>query len=148
MKTEVELSPPEKKMLQTALNSGGHRVTLEVLAKESGRSINYVYQKLQEPTFKELFMEALRGSLLAEVPEIMGAFVMKAKEGSFSHGKLLLEIAGIYNNESNINIKAQIEAKQAPMLNESEKAAFVRATLAEYLPDSPELLVEGVEKDD
>ena len=146
MKTEVELSPPEKKMLQTALNSSGHRVTLEVLAKESGRSINYVYQKLQEPTFKELFMEALRGSLLAEVPEIMGAFVMKAKEGSFPHGKLLLEIAGIYNNESNINIKAQIEAKQAPMLNEIEKAAFVRATLAEYLPDSATLLTEGVDK--
>lgn len=132
MKEIVDLTKEERKMLQTALNSGGKRVTLELLAKDCNRSVNFVYQKLQEPAFKELFMDALRGSLLAEVPEIMGAFVTKAKEGSFPHGKLLLEIAGIYNNESNLNIRAQIEAKQAPMMSEDEKMEFVRATLAEF----------------
>ncbi len=126
---EPLLSKPEKQMLKLARESGGHRVTLEQLAKASGRSINYVYEKMQDPDFRELFSAALRGSLMSEMPEILGVFIEKAKEGSFAHGKLLLELTKVYNQESNLNINANVVAHRGSDMSAEERRQFLEATL-------------------
>lgn len=35
---------------------------------------------------------------------LINAFVEQAANGSFPHGKVLLEMAGLYNNQLNLNI--------------------------------------------
>jgi len=123
------LSKPEQKMIKVAMESGGHRVTLEQLSKASGRSLNYVYEKMQDPDFRELFSAALRGALMSEMPEILGVFLEKAKEGSYAHGKLLLEMTKIYNQESNLNINAQVTAYKGSEMSPEERQKFLEATL-------------------
>lgn len=129
----MQINDAEKKMLEVAAQSGGHRVTLDALAKACGKQPDFVYKKLQEPHFRQLFTEALRGALMVEVPEIVSSFLTEAKKGSFQHGKLLLEIAGVYTQDTNVNINALVASKEAPLLTKEEKDDFIKATLANYI---------------
>lgn len=131
-KQDNRLSTPEKKMLSLAINSSGQRVTLEDLANASGKSVDFVIKKLQEDSFREIFLDAMKGSISVAMPEVVSAFISKACEGSFPHGKLLMEIVGLYSEESSVNVNATIKAQAVPSMTEEEKDQFLRATLEQH----------------
>ena len=140
MITDIKLSKKDKKILKFASQSGqkGHdRLTIEQIALDTGCTEDYIYSKLSDVTFRGLFFETLKTSLAVEVPAILQMFVKEAKGGSFKHGKLILEIAGVYNEETNINLKAKVDLEGSPFASEEDKAKFVRATFGGLLEDSP-----------
>lgn len=135
---DVDLSRADKKLLQVAVESGaGMRLTVEDLAEMSGRSVKFVYERLMDPQFRSMFYEALRSSMTAEVPAILNKFAALGREGSFKHGKLILEISGMYNEESTVNVNASVTSSNGVFKSEQEKDDFFKATLVKYI-ESPE----------
>jgi len=131
---DPKLSRAEKKLLQAALESGqadGDRLTIDQIAESTGNSVAFVYKKLQDQEFKTMFMEALRSSHVAEVPAILQKFADLGRQGSFKHGKLILELAGVYSEESTVNVKTDLGAD--PFKSDEERQDFARRTLEKYM---------------
>lgn len=134
---ERKLSRADKKLLQAALESGQNsRLTMDEIAEKTGRSVSYVYERLQDPEFKAMFMESMRVSMVAESPAILQKFAELAKEGSFKHGKLVLELSGLYAEESKLTVDAHVASVESPFGSDEEKADFLRATLSKHLEKS------------
>ena len=56
---------------------------------------------------------------------------MEAKAGSFKHGKLILELSGLYNEETNLNVNATVAVGESPFKSEEDRSKFLKATLQE-----------------
>ena len=125
-----ELTDVEERILLVAGDySPGGRLSAEELAEKADTSVQVVYEKLQDPQFRDMFLEVMTNSLSAEVPSILNAFVSKGKEGSFKHGKLLLEIAGVYHEKKEIKGKVGVSDSEEPFKDEEQKTAFMQDTL-------------------
>jgi len=127
----MELSKTDAKILRAVHDSHGRRLSLEEMADKAGVSPERVHRRLQDQSFRELFLETIRQSLVVEVPEILSAFVDRAKHGDFKHGKLILEMSGAYEEKS----KAQVEVSmsESPFKSEEDRKKFVKATLEEFV---------------
>ncbi len=137
---ERTLTRIDKKLLQVAANLGqDERVDIRRIADEIGRSPQFVYQRLQDPEFRSMFLEAIRMSLMAETPAILQKFVEMAKAGSFKHGKLILEIAGAHEDGTKVTHEGSVtHIGEVPFADEQQRGAFIRATLTKYLPATDE----------
>jgi len=130
----AEFNRAEKKLLQAAVETGSsNRMTLDDLAEKTGRSPQFVYEKLKDPEFRAVFVEGLKTSLVAETPEILKKFAELGKEGSYKHGKLILEITKVYSEETKVNVDANVTTTENPFKNEEDKAEFMKATLEKYI---------------
>jgi len=130
----MALTDLEKKVLKIVSSEAGRRLTVEELADRVGCQASTVYKRLQNKEFRDLFMEAMRNSIAASVPEVMNAFIDRAKTGSFKHGKLILEVSGIY--EETKNIKADVGmSEESPFKDDNETKDFLKKTLSAALSD-------------
>lgn len=128
------LTELETRVLKAASKESGRRLTVEELSKKVGCSPGTIYQRLQNKEFRQLFMETMRNSVAEAVPEVLNAFSDKAKEGEFKHGKLLLEIAGIYEEKKNITAEVGI-TEESPFKDEKESKEFLKKTLAKAISE-------------
>ncbi len=117
------------KSVAEAGRAGKERVTIHYIADRAGVSIDVLYKKLQDSKFRGLFIDAMRGSLVAEAPAILQKFVELAKEGYFKHGKLVLEIAGIYTENKNINLDAKVDNQINPFKTSEERQEFLQSLI-------------------
>jgi hypothetical protein len=136
--SELKLSKVEKKILAAASECGQNRMTAEAIADLAGCSSALVCKKLQRPEFRQLFVECVQTSLVVETPAILHTFTNAAKEGSFKHGKLVLEMAGVYQEKQKVEIGGKVEVGDSPFKTDEEKASFLTATVAEYLKKTAE----------
>ncbi len=127
----------ETKLLKAVVAPAGRRLSIEELAETVSCKPDTIYQRLTDnPDFRELFKEALTGSLTGEVPEILNAFSDQAKSGSFKHGKLILEITGVYKEDKKHTLDVNVHEAEMPFKSDEERRAFLQATLSEVLQDA------------
>jgi hypothetical protein len=124
-----EFTQLETRILKAAASAAGNRVTIEYLADQAGCSVGTIYKRLQDPDFRAMFLETMKGLIVAEVPEILQKFAEKGKEGSYQHGKLILEIAGAYLEKKEISGDFSLREDETPFEDEKEIREFVKATL-------------------
>ena len=125
------LNKNEKKILTEAMNCGAQKLTVTAIAKKVGVKPEYVVEKLKKPEFRQLFVESMQDGIVAEAPAILHSFVNAAKEGSFQHGKLILELAGVHQENQRIDLHAKMEVEQSLFKSDDERRDFLKATLAE-----------------
>lgn len=133
--SNATLTKKDKKILQVASqmgNMGMNRLTVEQIAKEAGTRADFIYERLSDAEFKRLFFETLRSSLAIETPAILKKFVEEAKKGSFKHGKLILEISGLYSEETNINLRGKLDVTESPFESDMDRAEFLKDTLGRH----------------
>lgn len=136
--SDMKLSRRDIRILKFAAQAGGtdmDRFTLEQIANDSGCTVEFIHKRLSDFEFRNLFFETLKTSLAVETPAILQKFVMEAKSGSFKHGKLILELAGLYNEETNVNVNANVTVGESPFRSAEDRSKFLQATLKEYLPE-------------
>lgn len=128
---KYSLTKTEREILMAAGEASPEKgLSVEAISEKTGISQDRIYEKLQRNEFRELFLEALTNSLAAEVPSILHAFVQQGKSGSFNHGKLLLEITGVYKEKKEIKNRHMLSSdNENPFKDESERKDFVRQTL-------------------
>lgn len=135
---DMKLSRRDIKILQFAAQASGthmDRFTLEQISKDAGCTVEFIHKRLSDFEFRSLFFETLKTSLAVETPAILQKFVLEAKSGSFKHGKLILELAGLYNEETNVNVNANVTVGESPFRSAEDRSKFLQATLKEYLPE-------------
>lgn len=120
----------ETKILKALATAGGGRMTMTELAAKVGASPDTIYNRLQNQGFRDIFIETLRNSLAGEVPQVLRAFIDAAVAGSFQHGKMVLELAGMHKEESTINLNAQIRDGEQPFKDAEQRQEFLSSTLA------------------
>jgi len=128
MTEERKLSPKEKKLLGAVARIGQEALTPESLAAESGLSVQAVCEKLEDKSFRELFNSAVKGALAVESLEILHQFSEMGKKGSYQHGKLVLEIAGMHNDKQTIDFKGEMEVTDKIFKSEEERQKFLMST--------------------
>lgn len=136
---EPSLSQRDKEILKFAVNSGASgqgRVTIEQIADGTGCTVDYIYKRLSNLEFRSLFFETLRSCLAVEIPAILEKFVEAARDGSYRHGKLVLEIAGLYNAETNVNLKADVGVRESPFKSDKDRKRFLEETLKDFIDTS------------
>lgn len=128
---DANLSAVERRILKAVRETARSRITLESLAEKAKCKPDIIYKRLEEnEEFNRLFKETMVTSLLVEVPEILHVFVEKAKEGSFKHGKLILDIAGVYEEKKKIDLNGTVNVEESPFASPEERREFLKATLA------------------
>ena len=129
----MKLDSIATKILSAALESGQRRMPVEAIARHAGCSIETLSKRLKDPEFKQLFLETMKSSLLAETPEILSAFLTEAKSGSFKHGKLILEITEVYAEKKRVDMDANLKVdNSSPFANDEERKEFLKATISKY----------------
>lgn len=130
-----EITELEQNILKTAAQLEGKRFTIEEIADKVGCSPLTIHKRLQDEEFRELFLDTLKNSLSAEVPEVLNSFVERAKGGSFKHGKLVLEIAGVYKEKKEIKGDFGLHSGESPFENDEERRHFLKDTLSRALEE-------------
>lgn len=131
-------TPSQKKILATVRSCGQDNLTADVLALKAGIKIEKLYEVLADPEFREIFNGVVRTSVLAETPAILHKFIEEGKQGSFPHGKLVLELAGIHQDKQKLELEGNVEFTETPFKSDDEKRAFVEATLSKITPKEEE----------
>lgn len=135
--TRGNLGATGEKIIRALAAAGQRRISVEELSKLSGVGVDIIYRKLEDPDFKGLFLETLKNAIVSETPEIIYAFIEKAKKGQFKQGKLLLEISGLYTEKKEVS--AEVKTTEVPFKTDEERKKFIEATFAGYIkPDSTE----------
>lgn len=136
---EIPLSRLEKRILKEVVRAYGRRLTMEELATASNTTVEKVYRCLERPEFRQLFVESMQVSLVADTPSILNKFAELAKAGQFNHGKLILEIAGVYTEKQ--KLEAEIRTFDSPFKTDEERERFIEALIqrrAEEKAEEPE----------
>ncbi len=139
--SNAKISKKDKSILKFVAQQGNlrkERMSVEQIAKGTNCSVDYIYDKLTNENFRNLFFDVLKSALAIETPSILEKFVSEAQNGSFSHGKLVLELAGMYNESKNVNLKAQVSMDNSPFANKEERTEFLKATLEDFLTEDAE----------
>lgn len=134
-----KISVEEKKILAAALKCGEKRLSVSGLAEESGVKKTVICEKLKNPEFRQLFSEVMQAALTAETPEILHTFVSAAKEGSFKHGKLILELTGVYSEKQKIELGGKVELTETLFKSDEDRESFAKATLDKLLRKEEDL---------
>lgn len=125
---ETEYSPTkqEKKLLEALLNPELRTKKISVICDTIKLDRNVYYRAMKKEGFRELLNREAKALVGESVIPIINAFKKQAEKGSFFHGKILLEMAGMYTEKQEIKVEAHIDLadrmkKARERLNGSQK---------------------------
>jgi hypothetical protein len=91
--------------------------TVEMLAEEIGVNAATLWRWSKLPGLDEEVKRLIRGSLGKKLPDLYGALIREAEQGSFPHLRMALEMIGEYvptqhnRNESSGEVKLVVETQ-------------------------------------
>ena len=100
--TEYRPTLAERKLLEVLLNPEFRTATVTDICQCAGISRQTYYKTIKKPEFMELYESQSRDLVRAAVGPVINAFVRAAKEGSYPHGKVILEMAGLYTEAKKV----------------------------------------------
>ncbi len=122
-----QLTELEAKVLKALSRAGNNRVSVEELAERVGCKTETIYSKLQEAGFRRLFLEVMNNTVVADVPEVLNSVRDAAKQGQYQQAKMILELAGVYENRT--KVEATVHVGENPFKDDAERREFLRRTL-------------------
>jgi len=94
--TEYRPTTGELKLLEVLLNPEFRNKSVTEICSIAGVSRQTYYRAFEKPQFVALYESRAKDLVRAAVGPVINAFVKAAKEGSYPHGKVILEMAGLY----------------------------------------------------
>lgn len=86
----------EKKILEAMLNPANRLKTITEICDIAGVSRKAYYRAFEKPDFMDHYKQESKALASKHIGQVLNAFVKEASRGSFQHGKVLLEMAGLY----------------------------------------------------
>lgn len=123
----MEVTELEGKVLKALAKAGNNRVSIEELAKQVNCKPETIYQRLQQEGFRRLFLEVMNNTIVADVPEVLNSVRDAAKQGQPQQAKMILELAGVYEQKSKVEINAYVG--EDPFKNDDERKEFLKRTI-------------------
>lgn len=123
-------SQAEQKLLNIVLRPENSILNVTEICKMAEVSRDTFYRVMKNPDFKRLLREEAFNLIDPALPGVINRFIKEAKDGSFSHGKVVLEMGKVYTPKArfegvmvNMGIKGLIEKlkKHPDRITEEER---------------------------
>jgi len=107
--TKYEPTPCEQRILEALLNPENRLKKVTEICRIAEVDRKTYYKAFNKPEFIDLVEDESRRLVLAAVLPIVHTFVKEAKKGSYQHGKVLLEMAGLYCEKKELELSGTIK---------------------------------------
>lgn len=109
--TEYEPTEKEKNLLEVLLNPENRMKSITDICKLANCSRPIFYEAFSKPEFVTVYEQKSKELIKQSVGPVLNTFVREALRGSFQHGKVVLEMAGVYTekHETNVNVNQKLE---------------------------------------
>lgn len=130
--TDYEPSLSEEKLLEVLLNPQYRMKSITEVCRIAEIDRSTYYRAFAKPGFNELYKQKSIELVNQQVAPVINAFVAEAKRGSFQHGKVLLEMGGVYTEKQQVEATNTNFNTELTELSPEERAARI-AELQEKL---------------
>lgn len=107
--TEYKLTEKEKNLLEVLLNPENRMKSITDICKLAKCSRPIYYEAFSKPGFVEIYKQRSMELIKQSIAPVLNTFIREAQRGSFQHGKVLLEMAGIYTEKQQLEHSGKIE---------------------------------------
>lgn len=138
--TDTGLTKKEQELLELLLNPQHRTKTVTEICKLADCSRTVYYKAFQKPEFKQKYEDEAKELVKQAIGPVVNTFIREALRGSFQHGKVILEMAGIYSEKSSLDITVDVVVDRRKRLLELLETPHKQAIDADYevLSDCPE----------
>ncbi len=106
--TEYKPTEKEKNLLEVLLNPENRMKSVTDICKLAKCTRPVYYEAFSKPGFVSLYKAQSMDLVRQSVAPILNTFVREALRGSFQHGKVLLEMADVYTENSKMELSGQV----------------------------------------
>ncbi len=107
--TKYEPTEKEKNLLEVLLNPDYRMKSITAICKAAKCSRPIYYEAFSKPDFVKLYKSQSTDLVKQSVAPVINTFIREAQRGSFQHGKVLLEMAGIYSEKSDVSLSGSLD---------------------------------------
>lgn len=107
--TEYEPTEKEKNLLEVLLNPENRMKSITDICKLAICTRPVYYEAFAKPGFVNIYNKQSVDLVKQSVSSVLNTFIREAQRGSFQHGKVILEMAGIYTEKSDVKVSGSLE---------------------------------------
>lgn len=102
--TGYEPTEKEKNLLEVLINPENRMKSITDICKLAKCSRPVYYDAFSKPGFVQLYEQKSKDLIKQAVAPVINTFIREAQRGSFQHGKVILEMAGMYAEKQQMDI--------------------------------------------
>lgn len=106
---EQNLTKAEENLLEVLLNPENRMKSVTEICKAAKIERATYYRAFAKPDFVRIYNKQSIDLVKQCVSPVINSFIREAQRGSFQHGKILLEMAGLYSENSNVKLSGSVE---------------------------------------
>lgn len=115
----------ENALLEVLLNPDNRRKSVTEICRLAGCSRQVWYDAFDKSDFRALYETKVKDLVKQSIGPIVNAFVEAAKRGEYQQGKVILEMAGLYNEKSSVDVSVSGELQIQDMSREQRRARMI-----------------------
>jgi hypothetical protein len=96
-------TPGEQKLLDVLMDPESRVLTVTARCEKAGVDRTVYYDAFKKPGFVRLYRDMCVSLISQNLGPIIRAFEKEAMKGSYNHGKVLLEMAGLYTEKKEVS---------------------------------------------
>lgn len=105
---EQNLTKAEQSLLEALLNPENRMKSVADICKAAKVDRSTYYRAFQKQEFVEVYNRHSVNLVKQNVASVINTFIREAQRGSFQHGKVILEMAGIYAEKQDIKVSGSM----------------------------------------
>ena len=113
--TDYEPTEKEKNLLEVLLNPENRMKSITDICKLAKCTRPVYYEAFAKPGFVEIHNKYSVDLVKQSVSSVLNTFIREAQRGSFQHGKVILEMAGLYAEKQDVKVTGQIETTKSEL---------------------------------
>ncbi len=129
----------EAAILEVLLNPEHRMKSVTDICKLAQCSRNVYYTAFSKPEFRAAYEEKVKDLVKQAIGPIVNTFIKEAKRGNFQHGKVLLEMAGLYNEKSTVEVSGEVNIQE---MTREQRQARLFELLSKTEPEALKKMVE------
>ena len=104
-RTKYKPTEKEKALLEVLLNPDYRMKSITDICRIAKCARSTYYEAFSKPGFVDLYNQYSNDLIKQSVAPVINTFIREAQRGSFQHGKVILEMAGMYSDKIEISGK-------------------------------------------
>ncbi len=106
---EQKLTKAEQSLLEALLNPENRMKSVADICKTAKVDRSTYYRAFQKQEFVEVYNRHSVNLIKQSVSSVINTFIREAQRGSFQHGKVILEMAGLYAEKQDVKVSGSME---------------------------------------
>jgi hypothetical protein len=119
--TEYKPTNAEEKLLEVLLNPESQRKSVTDICAMADCDRGTYYNAFNKPEFVALYKKKTSNLIKGSVSQIVNAFVQQAKRGSFTHGKVILDMSKMFDDSKGTDNSGMLPEILEYMKNKGKK---------------------------